>query len=120
VVEVSQSARDAAGDFVRMLLASRHEISKSAFPYRTGELDGSPLVQAFAAAEQRGHARSDAERAALVAEVVERCAKVAENYHFWQGSSDLADGHTKEWIATAIRAALAPLTEPKRVREADE
>lgn len=37
------------------------------------------------------------------ADALEEAARLAENYHHWQGSSDLAHAHTKEWLASVIR-----------------
>ncbi len=42
-----------------------------------------------------GHAMAEGER--------EKIARLVENFHYWQGVNDLADGKTKKWLAAAIR-----------------
>lgn len=59
MVEVTQSARDAAADYGELTLTKEgmsSERAKMIFtPIRLGLADKDPLVQAFAASEQRGH-----------------------------------------------------------------
>lgn len=35
---------------------------------------------------------------------IEAIAVLIDNFHYWQGSSDLADARTKEWLAAKIRS----------------
>lgn len=70
MVEVTQSARDAAAEYEYLEgMGPRQSRRLTAEEIRAGERDAYAIVQALTAAEARGHARSDAERAALVAEV---------------------------------------------------
>ena len=90
MVEITQADRKAAAAFILTMygnrLAGDMERRKAV---SAGKRDFDRFVQAFAAHRL-------AER--------ERCARVAESYSFWQGSSNLACPHTRGWIAAAIRS----------------
>ena len=79
-VPVTAEDREAAAPF-EMDLALADAI-------RHGRKDAHPLVQAFAR-----HRTAE----------TERCAGIAEAYHHWMGSADIACSTTTRGITTAIR-----------------
>lgn len=95
-VTVTQAAREAA----KALWRPFGEESGYFFNCR----DDGLMVQAFARFEHDIRLATEAEKAAAVAEAVERCAKVAENFAKPNGWEDFSDGQgcASEAIATAI------------------